>query len=455
VYSKDVIVAPATPPGEGGVAIIRLSGPGCLQISLQFFRASASRFTPKSHTFFHGFLYALDGVLLDEVFLVYMAAPRSFTAEDVVEIHCHGGGQTVDLILRSFLSAGCRLANPGEFSFRAFLNGRIDLTQAEATAALIQSRSVASQRLALAQMGGSLSKFFYSSSEKVRDILALFEAWIDFPEEDLPIVDFKAAVDNISNLKSSILSLVDSYNTGRLYTEGATVLLLGRPNVGKSSLLNALLEENRAIVTDIPGTTTDTIEESLLVNGLRLNLIDTAGLTDSDNVIESHGVLRAQQKLETADLVLFLVDGNTGYGAADKMAFSYCENKSERVFFVITKADMPAADLPDHIVSGAVTVSSLTGSGLDVLRNKIYQALVGGNSNADSSILLTNVRHRDAANRAMASMDRFVALSSLSSDLDLLCFELREILFHLGEITGESASPDVLELIFSKFCIGK
>lgn len=454
MYSKDVIVAPATPPGDGGVAIIRLSGAGCLQISLQFFRASASNFSPVSHTFFHGFLYSSDGNLLDEVFLVYMAAPRSFTAEDVVEIHCHGGSQTVDLILRALLSANCRLANPGEFSYRAFLNGRIDLTQAEATAALIQSRSVSSQRLALSQMGGSLSKFFYSASQDVREILSLFEAWIDFPEEDLPAVDFKAAIYKISNINSSFLSLVDSYNTGRLYAEGATVLLLGRPNVGKSSLLNALLDENRAIVTDIPGTTTDTIEESLLVNGLRLNLVDTAGLTDSDNIIESHGVLRAQKKLESADIILFLVDGSAGFTQADKTALSYCENKLEHIVFVITKTDKPQSELPAHISSTAIHVSSITGSGLNVLRDKIYQSLTGGNNN-DSSILLTNVRHRDAASRVITSLDSFISLAAVSSDLDLLCFELREILFHLGEITGESASTDVLDLIFSKFCIGK
>lgn len=453
--NNDVIVAPATPPGEGGVAIIRLSGPGCLQISLQFFRASTSRFIPISHSFFHGFFYSLDGTLLDEVLFVFMAAPRSFTVEDVVEIHCHGGSQTVELILQAFLSAGTRLASPGEFSYRAFLNGRIDLTQAEATAALIQSRSDSAQRIALSQMGGSLSRFFYSTSQDVREILALLEAWIDFPDENLPAVDFSDVVERIIKIKSSVLSLVDTYNTGRLYTEGATVLLLGRPNVGKSSLLNALLEENRAIVTDIPGTTTDTIEESVLVNGLQLNLIDTAGLTETENVIESQGVLRAQKKLESADIILFLVDSSAGFEQADRVALSYCEKYLDRVFFVLTKADKLPAKIPEHISTNAILVSSITGLGLDSLRNKIYQTLVGVDDCADSSIVLSNIRHRDAANRALVTLDRFISLAVESSDLDLLCFELRELLFHLGEITGECASPDVLDLIFSKFCIGK
>lgn len=453
--NKDVIVAPSTPPGEGGISIIRLSGYGCLEISLRFFRASASHFVPVTHTFFHGFFYSLDNVLLDEVFFVFMKAPRTFTAEDVVEIHCHGGYQTVNLILQALLSAGTRLANPGEFSYRAFINGRIDLTQAEAIAALIQSRSVTAHRLALSQMGGAVSKTFYTVSHELREILAMLEAWIDFPDEDLPSIDLSAAVERVNKIKLSILSLVDSYNTGRIYSEGATVLLLGRPNVGKSSLLNAFLKENRAIVTDIPGTTTDTIEESILVNGIRLNLIDTAGLTESDNIIESHGVLRAQRKIESADVILFLIDGNAGFNQPDKAAFVYCEKFRDRVFFVVTKSDKPSVNLPTFISDDAVWVSSVTGSGIELLKTKIHQFLVGKDNNSGSALLLSNARHHHVAMCALESLDRFISLANVSPDLDLLSFELRETLSYFGEITGESASPDVLELIFSKFCIGK
>lgn len=456
MYTKDIIVAPATPPGEGGVAIVRLSGLDCLKLSLQFFRSSASSFLPLTHTFYHGFFHSLAGDLVDEVLFVYMAAPRSFTAEDVVEIHCHGGSQSLNLIITAFLSAGARLANPGEFSYRAFLNGRIDLVQAEATAALISSQSESSQRLAMAQLEGSLSKFLFSASQVVRESLAFIEAWIDFPEEDLPEVDLQHILLQITELKKSLTSLLDTFNTGRLYTEGATVMLVGKPNVGKSSLLNALLKEDRAIVTNIPGTTTDLIEESVLIHGINIRIIDTAGLTETDNVIESLGILRARKKLDSAHLLLFVIDANAGFTLADESALSLCREHLGRLVLILNKSDLPVStDIPAHIRENSLSVSTLTGLGLDVLKEKIAKSLLGGLSLPRVPLVLTDIRHKDAASRALLAIERFLAIPADTYPLELLSFELREALFHLGEITGESASTDVLDLIFSKFCIGK
>ena len=456
MYNKDIIVAPATPPGEAGVAIIRLSGSGCLPLSMRFFRCSTSRFTPLSHTFFHGFFSSAGGDVIDEVLFVYMATPRSYTAEDVVEIHCHGGGQCVEQIVQTFLAAGARFAKPGEFSYRAFLNGRIDLIQAEATAALIRAQSQLSHRLALAQMGGGLSRLLYSACSELREALAFFEAWIDFPDEELPELDLQQIVARLTNLKARLVSLVETYNTGRLYTDGATVILVGRPNVGKSSLLNALLREDRAIVTDIPGTTTDLIEETLLINGLKIRLIDSAGLIETHNTIEIQGVLRAQKKIQTADMILFLIDASSGFTSADRSALAYCEDHQERLVYVLSKSDLPFSScLPQNLLADAVCLSSLTGSGLDLLRSKIHDFLIGDNLLSDSSVVLTDLRQRDAANRTLLALDRFLNLAAESASLELMSFELRDALLQLGEITGESASADVLDLIFSKFCVGK
>ena len=456
MYNRDIIVAPATPPGEAGVAIVRLSGSGCLPLSMLFFRSSASIFAPLSHTFFHGFFYSAAGDLIDEVLFVYMATPRSFTAEDVVEIHCHGGVQCVEQIVQTFLAAGARSANPGEFSYRAFLNGRIDLAQAEATAALIHAQTQFSHRLALTQMSGSLSQLLYSACTELRETLAFLEAWIDFPDEELPELDFKQIVIRLTTLKQRLVALADTFNTGRLYTDGATVLLVGRPNVGKSSLLNALLKEDRAIVTDIPGTTTDLIEESLLINGLKIRLVDSAGLIETHNAIEKQGVLRAQKKIHSADMVLFLVDASAGFTPVDRSALACCEEHKERLVYVLSKSDLPfAANIPQDILADAVCLSSLTGSGLDLLRRKITDFLLGDNDFSKDLVVLINIRHREAANRTLLALDRFFMLVSEVAPLELMSFELRDALFHLGQITGESASTDVLDLIFSKFCIGK
>lgn len=451
---QDIIVAPATPPGEGGVAIVRLSGLGCLNLALNYFRPCQKFIKPTSHTFYYGSLIDTDGILIDEIMFVYMAGPRSFTAEDVVEIHCHGSQQVVSMVLRTFVGAGSRLAQPGEFSYRAFINGRIDLSQAEAIADLIHARSEKSHSLALSQLEGQLSQSLYANKQLIKDALALLEAWIDFPEEELPEEDISVIRQDIASCVDLLRSMVNSYNTGRLYSEGVSLLLLGKPNVGKSSLMNALLGENRAIVTDIEGTTRDLLEEGLLVNGLPVRLVDTAGIRESSDPIEREGVVRARNRIASSDLVLLLIDGSKPVDHEDCSALGLC--RSANYITVYTKADLAGdREIPPDFSHNLVSVSSRTGEGLDVLRLKIYESLVSDQSREENSILLTSQRHQAAALLAINCLVRFLVALDQSLSLEFLATDLREALSALGDITGETTTDDVLDDIFSRFCIGK
>lgn len=436
------------------MAIVRLSGKGCLELVRPFFRSSRYFDQPCSHFLYHGHLCDADGNLLDEVMFVYMQAPRSFTAEDVVEVHCHGGYQTVQRILTCLIGAGARLARPGEFSYRAYLNGRLDLSQAEAIADLIHARSEVAQSLAVAQLDGQISKCLHASTRKIRDMLALIEAWIDFPEEELPDEDLLEIRNTAMDVRQFLETMVDSFNTGRLYAEGVSLLLLGKPNVGKSSLMNALLGEDRAIVTDIAGTTRDLLEEGLVINGLPVRLIDSAGLRDSADPVERVGVGRARAKIATSDLVLLLMDGSCPCTDEDLVALDSCANT--RSLIVLTKADLKTQfELPNHHQRDMISVSVRTGEGLDLLRQQIHDVLVGDGTRADSSVLLTNQRHQAAARKASEALACFVAALDDGLSLEFLATDLHESLYCLGDITGETTSDDVLESIFSRFCIGK
>ena len=451
---QDIIVAPATPPGEGGVAIIRLSGQGCVVLAQKYFRASRPFVQPLTHTLYHGSLISKDDGLIDEVMFVYMAGPRSFTAEDVVEIHCHGGQQVVSMVMRTFTQAGARLALPGEFSYRAFVNGRIDLSQAEAIADLIHSRSIKSHSLALSQLEGQLSQALYANKKSIRDALSLLEAWIDFPEEELPEEDISTIRFEISSCVDLLRSMVDSYNTGKLYSEGVSLLLLGKPNVGKSSLMNALLGENRAIVTEVEGTTRDLLEEGLVINGLPVRLVDTAGIRVSSDPIEREGVVRAQKRIASSDLILLLVDGSRPVDDEDLSALELC--RSARFLVVSTKSDLAGGQtLPTAFGETRVQISSKTTEGLDLLRQQIYEKLVMDGSREEDSILLTSQRHQSAAMLACDSLARFLEALDHSLSLEFLVTDLRDALNALGEITGETTTDDVLGDIFSRFCIGK
>ena len=453
MITSDTIIAPATAIGDGGIAVVRISGPQALSSLEEFFRPTASVSTYRSHQLYHGILTNHQDQHIDEVMAVYMAAPHTYTRDDVVEIHCHGSQQVVKAVLNLYIQSGLRLAQAGEFTYRAFINGRLDLGQAEAVAQLIHAKSDSSRKLALAQVEGKLSKTLYQITAKLRNIQILLEAWIDFPEEDLPSEDLQNIHNSSKAIIAEILLITDGYNSGRVLSEGASILLVGKPNVGKSSLLNALLGEERAIVTDIPGTTRDLLEEGVTISGVPVRLVDTAGLRNSSDPVEREGVRRAKAKLQQADLVLFLLDGSAEVDEQDRYAYQACLDIP--TFLVVTKADLNQVAYTEFCDFPAYSISTKVEGGLADLRSAIANHLLGDYLPASDSVLLTERRHFDALIAACRNLEKFKEGLSLEEPLEFLVFELREALQHLGQISGETTSDSVLAGIFSQFCIGK
>jgi tRNA modification GTPase len=451
----DTIIAPATPPGEGAVAIVRLSGPKAEELLLRFFHPSGGG-SLESHRLYHGRLGGPSGTTIDEVMAVVMRAPRTYTRENVVEVHCHGGQALVGRILDLFVDAGARLAGPGEFTLRAFLNGRIDLARAEAVIDLIRSRSEASGTLALRQLEGRLSRSIYELREILMDLAAEVEAWIDFPEDDVPTPEKTDWAGRVGGVLGQINGLLSGFESARVLREGLSILILGPPNVGKSSLLNALLGEARAIVTEIPGTTRDIIEETLVLDGIPLRLVDTAGVRNTTDPIEAEGVRRARDKISGADLVLLVLDGTRAPDNDDRLALELCREKP--LLVVVNKVDLgtlPPGGEWDRYEQ--VRISARTEEGFDTLREKIvgrFRADFSGGEIADS-VLVSDRRHRQALVHCRAALQRFVDALGEDKPAEFLAFELGEALNSLGEITGETTPDQLLEQIFSRFCIGK
>lgn len=449
--SRDTIIAPATAPGEAGIAIIRISGSDALFISKSYFDPSSSECSFKSHVMYHGYVKDEDRKIIDEVMFVYMTAPRSYTAEDVVEIHCHGSSQVIKKILLVFQSAGLRLAKPGEFTYRAFINGRIDLSQAEAVSRLIKSSNEKSRKLAVSQLKGSLSELGQHFSSEIKNCLVLVEAWIDFPEDDLPEEDLALLKQNIDKCYCRISDLLDSYEFGRIQAEGASIILAGEPNVGKSSLLNALLGEDRAIVTSVPGTTRDFLEEGVYIGDVPVRLIDTAGLRVTEDPIENEGIRRAKEKLKEADLVLLLIDSDSLENLTCSYSYLLCKNLP--LFLVFSKIDKVKDSASCSDFSHPVFhVSSKEGTGLSELRKAI--SLHFTSSTPTDSLLLTERRHYDVFNKTSKHLLSFLNLIG-AAPLDVLALELRSALDCLGGIAGNVTVEDILDDIFSGFCIGK
>ncbi len=452
----DTIIASATPPGEGGIGILRLSGFNAEKFLQLFFQPAGSVSALESHRLYLGSFLDQQGLLVDEVMAVVMRAPRSYTREDVVEIHCHGGTVVMRRIMDQFIDAGARMARPGEFTLRAFLNGRLDLSEAEAVIDLIRARSDSAGRIAAAQLKGSVSRTVHEFQSQVADLLALVEAHVDFPEEDIEFADQQRLLSEAASVNAHIQDILNNFDSGRILREGLSVLILGKPNVGKSSLLNILLGESRAIVTDIPGTTRDTIEECLVLGGVPLRLIDTAGVRDTEDPVELEGVARAKNKIESADLVLLVIDGSRPVDDNDLLALESC--RQSRVLLVYNKADLPAT-VPDVRFSPfpSVTVSTRTGEGLDLIKAAIVDLVCGDGRSGDVQMdsVFSDRRHREALVRSSESLDHFIAALSAGNSPEFLALDLREALHALGEITGETTPDDILDRIFTRFCIGK
>lgn len=450
---SDTIIAPATAIGDGGIAVVRISGPRALEALERFFLPAIPKPKLTSHQLYHGILIDQHGQHVDEIMAVYMAAPHTYTRDEVVEIHCHGSQQVVKAVLNLYFDFGLRLARPGEFTYRAFVNGRLDLSQAEAIAQLIHSRSDSSRRLALSQVEGQLSKKLFQITKNLRNIQILLEAWIDFPEEDLPEEDLREINQKVFDDIQKITEITSTYSAGRVLLEGASILLVGRPNVGKSSLLNVLLGEERAIVTEIPGTTRDLLEEGVTIAGVPVRLVDTAGLRQSDDPIEMEGVRRAKKKIDQADLVLFLVDGSCDIGEEDVFAYRACSEAP--AFLVRNKLDLKqVADL-SFCRFPTLSISTKTKEGLEGLKEAIAGFLLGEHREVSESVMIVEQRHYDALTACRKNLDKFLASLRSGQALEFLVFDLREALHHLGQVSGETTADSVLDGIFSQFCIGK
>ncbi|WP_243372818.1 tRNA uridine-5-carboxymethylaminomethyl(34) synthesis GTPase MnmE [Geotalea sp. SG265] len=455
MYLEDTIAAISTPIGEGGIGIIRISGPDSLPIARSIFRKRLDGGL-KSHRFYYGHIIDPDsGSLLDEAMAVFMGSPNSFTREDVLELHCHGGYLVVQRVLALTLRHGARLAEPGEFTKRAFLNGRIDLVQAEAIMDVIRSRSEMSLNLAQHQREGLLSLRLAQVKESLLSSLALLEAYIDFPEEDID----HAAKDHIKeNAVASLVmldELLSGFSEGRIIREGVSVVIAGKPNVGKSSLLNALLREKRAIVTAVPGTTRDLIEEQMTIKGLPVKLLDTAGIRESDDQVEREGVKLSLEKLASADLILFVVDGSSPFDDGDRAVLERLTGFSFMV--VKNKVDMDTTPvLPFGAEVPVVSVSTRTGQGLMQLQQVIFDFFIHhGDRDSRDFVAISQVRHRDALDGCRQALGTFMANLERAVNPDLLAIDLRDALAALGEVTGETTADDVLDRIFQQFCIGK
>ncbi|MBW6508995.1 MAG: tRNA uridine-5-carboxymethylaminomethyl(34) synthesis GTPase MnmE [Desulfuromonadales bacterium] len=453
ILDKDTIIAPATAVSESGIAVIRISGYRALSFLKSFFRTKNPIENFQSHYLYLGRIVDEDDSDIDEVMVVYMDPPRTYTCEPVVEVHCHGSRQIVRRILQLAYANDIRLANPGEFTYRAYLNGRIDLVQAEAVSRLIQSTSEFSRRSALQQLDGLLSRQLHSYSATIKNLLVQTEAWIDFPEEDLPTENLDRLFSTAENLHVQMSDLMNTYRAGQFVHDGATVVLAGLPNAGKSSLMNALLQQDRSIVSSVPGTTRDLIEQSTQIGGINVRLVDTAGLRSSDEFVEQEGVRRARNVVKIANLVLLMLDGSAPL--CDQFRALLADLSAVPVVLVVNKSDLLSEHHDLSFFPGPiVTVSAKLGDGIDVLTDTIASFLLNDYLPSSESPYITERRHYEALTGSVSSIKNF--LNNLGSvDLDLLSIDLRSALDSLGRVTGSITTEDVLDDIFSSFCIGK
>ena len=451
----DTIAAIATAAGAAGISIVRLSGPAALSIADAVFRGPVRPSDAHSHTFVHGHIAPDAGGSddLDEVILLVYRQPRSYTREDVVEIQGHGGRLPSQRILRAVLAQGARPAEPGEFTRRAFLNGRIDLLQAEAVADLIMARSERAAATAMEQLEGRLSTAFGVVYDELMTVAADCEAILDFGDDELPDTVLPNRVLSLRRIVGQLEALLASWEEGHLLRDGARVVIAGRPNVGKSTLLNALLGHDRAIVSEAPGTTRDTIEEELILGGVPLRLTDTAGLRDADCHIEKQGIQRAQASMSRADITIYIIDGSTPLTSEDRTSL---QNAAPSCLVVLNKQDLGTvlnpSDVSPHV---AVTTSLKTGSGLDSLKDTLL-ALLGILPDTAPHATISE-RHRQLVQSALNALNEGCSILERSDDADLVpaASLLRQALEQLGEATGAQYTTELLDKIFSRFCIGK
>lgn len=457
----DTIAAVSTPPGEGGIGIVRLSGDRAVEIVRSLFSPLRKRKEDEwSRSFTMRVGLIRDGKrTIDEVLVSVMKAPHTYTREDVVEINCHGGAVAVNEVLRLVLYRGARAAEPGEFTKRAFINGRIDLAQAEAVLDIVQAKTPRALESGVKQLRGGLSGEIVRIAEELRGLLVRLEAEIDFPEEDDVSSLSSAEIERtLRTLREELSGLIKSYDTGKILKNGVLTVIAGKPNVGKSSILNAFLKFDRAIVTPIPGTTRDIIEEQLNIGGIPFILADTAGITETDDVIEREGVRRTNSYLEKARLALIVLDSSRPLDRRDRDIAE--RTSSLQSITILNKSDLPRGmDAKTLVEIGLdddyISMSALTGEGLKELEERMREKIVGGTVEADHGVLVTDARHFAVLRKAARELDH--ALKTIREDggPELIAFDVRSSLDILGNITGDVTSADILNDIFGRFCIGK
>ena len=444
--ADDTIVAIATPPGRGGLGVVRISGP-CSRVIAATLLDRGVPLAPRHATFTR-----VRGV--DSVVATLFVAPHSYTGQDVVEISAHGSPAVLRAIVEGALSAGARLAQPGEFTLRAFLNGRLDLVQSEAVADLIDAATPLQARTAFDQLEGTLTRRIGGINNVLFDLIARLEASLDFPDEGYHFIEPAALAQAIGEVRARVATLLDDARRGRLIREGAQVVIAGRTNVGKSSIFNNLLGSNRAIVTEVPGTTRDLLTERVDLNGVLVTLVDTAGMRDSGDLVEREGVERARQAAGVADVVLVVLDGSEGFTAEDATLLAATDGRSRVIAF--NKCDLPASLTEAPKCDGpTVVVSAVTGEGMDALRAALVDQLGGGGERRDAPTI-SNVRHIALLEAARESLERAEQASSTEgTPEEFVIVDLQQARAAFEEITGTRTTDDLLEHIFERFCIGK
>ena len=456
---EDTIAAIATPLGEGGIAIIRVSGPEAVAVVDRVYRGKRSLKEVASHTIHYGHIVdPSTGERLDEVMVSVMRAPRTYTREDVVEVNCHGGIMVVRRVLETILKHGARLAEPGEFTKRAFLNGRIDLSQAEAVMDLIRSKTDRAMKMALKQVEGSLSREIKALRQMLIETLAHIEVTIDYPEHDVEEVTRELLRERCQQVEDGIDRLLRSAKEGKILREGLKTAIIGLPNVGKSSLLNALVKENKAIVTDIPGTTRDVIEEYVNIRGIPLQWIDTAGIRETEDEVERIGVERSRQALKEADLILLVLNRAEPLRKEERTLLETV--KGMNTILVVNKGDLePVLDVDwlrkEYAHLPLVEISAKEGWGLDRLEETIAELVLGGKVEGDDLTYVSNSRHIALLHEAKAALREAVEANESGLPVDIVQIDLRRAWEKLGEILGEEVSEALIDQLFSQFCLGK
>jgi tRNA modification GTPase len=450
-YPGETIAAIATPQGEGGVAIIRISGDQALEVASKVF--SGPIFNYRSHTAHYGQIHNQSGEHIDDVLVLVMLGKRSYTGENTVEIHCHGGGLITRRVLEVVLAAGARAALPGEFTFKAFMNGKIDLTQAEAVQELICAKNEKALDAAESQLKGSLSKRVLHFQSCLTQTAAILEAWVDFPEEGLEFATIEEIDNDLDKTAIEMEKLVNSFHNGKILHDGLSVCLIGCPNVGKSSLMNALLDKDRAIVSPIPGTTRDILEDHLRLNGLHLKLSDTAGIREANESIEQEGIRRSLKAMQEADLILLVLDAHKGLDEED--CYLLKQVPLNKTIVIWNKMDLHPENLPSLEVPFLVHLSAKEKIGLEELHQAIDAIIWQDGPPSKEEILITNVRHKESLVESIDALRRVQTGLKNQISPEFLTLDMRQALSELGKIMGTNISEDILSAIFSKFCIGK